>query len=364
MAKLDAFLKLGRQEGCSDVHLAPGQPPLLRLYGRLTPVQFRPLGRDEIRTLLVEILDETRRARFDAGDDIDFTYASPDLGRYRVNVFHKIGGSGATFRVIPNGVPTLESLRLPPAVGRLAFERKGLVLVTGAAGTGKSTTLAAMIGELNRQRKLNIITLEDPIEYLHESARSQVIQREVGEHLQSFAAGLRAALREDPDVIMVGEMRDLETISLALMAAETGHLVLGTLHTTSSTKTLDRIVDVVSAQQKAQTAVLLSQHLRGVVSQRLLRTPDGNGRRAVVEILVNTPAIASLIQNRKNFLIADQLQTGREKGMQLMDQALREALTQGEVDPNEAYLCAEDKKQFRRYVTDSAVLPRVSMAGP
>lgn len=363
MPKLDAFLQLGRKEGCSDVHVAPGHPPLLRLYGRLNPVRFRTLEDTEIRTLISEITSPEQEQALAEYRDVDFTYASDDHGRYRVHIFHKIGGLAATFRVIPDRVPSLESLRLPPAIAQLAAERDGLVLVTGAAGTGKTTTLAAMIDHINRQRKVNIITLEDPIEYLHASRLSQVIQRGVGEHLTSFADGLRAALREDPDVIMVGEMRDLETISLALTAAETGHLVFGTLHTTSAVKTLDRVVDAVPAEQKAQTAVLLSQHLRGVVSQRLLRTSDGNGRRAVCEILLNTPAIASLIQNRKNFLIADQLQIGRQLGMQLMDQGLRAALATGEIDPNEAYLCAEDKKAFRRHVTDTSILPRMSVVG-
>ncbi len=363
MPKVDAFLQLGRKEGCSDVHIAPGQPPLLRLYGRLNPVRFRSLEDNEIRMLISEIITPEQAKSLEAFRDIDFTYASKTHGRYRVHIFHKIGGLAGTFRVIPDRVPSLDDLNLPPAITRLANERDGLVLVTGAAGTGKTTTLAAMIDHINRERKLNIITLEDPIEYLHVSRQSQVIQRGVGEHLTSFADGLRAALREDPDVIMVGEMRDLVTISLALTAAETGHLVFGTLHTTSAVKTLDRVVDAVPSEQKAQTAVLLSQHLRGVVSQRLLRTNDGNGRRAVCEILLNTPAIASLIQNRKNFLIADQLQTGRQLGMQLMDQALRAALTTGEVDPNEAYLCAEDKKTFRRFVTDTSILPRMSVVG-
>ena len=363
MPKLDAFLKLGRKDGCSDVHIAPGQPPMLRLHGRLVAVRFRSLERDEVRDMILEIVDPTLHGAVDRCEDLDFTYSSRKLGRFRVNVFYKIGGIGATLRIIPESVPTLEQLRLPPVIEELALERQGLILVTGAAGTGKSTTLAAMIGALNRSRKLNIITLEDPIEYLHPSDQSQVVQREVGVHLPSFADGLRAALREDPDVIMVGELRDLETISLALMAAETGHLVLGTLHTTSAIKTLDRVVDAVPTQQKAQTAVLLSQHLRGVVSQRLLRTADGTGRRAVVEILLNTPAIASLIQNRKHFLIADQLQTGKERGMQLMDQALRQALNDGEIDPNEAFLYAEDKRQFRRFVTDTTILPQTGVGG-
>ena len=363
MARIDAFLKRGRAEGCSDIHIAPGRPPIFRLHGRLVAVAYRDLDAKEVEKLLTEIITDEQHRTFESGDDLDFTYSAEGIGRYRVNLFKKLGGLGATFRVIGNRVPSLEELLLPEVIENLAANHQGLVLVTGAAGTGKSTTLAAMVDFLNKTRKINIITLEDPIEYLHGPGRSQIVQREVGEHVNSFADGLRAALREDPDVILVGEMRDRETISLALEAAETGHLVLGTLHTASAVKTLDRVIDAMPAQQKSQTAMILAHHLRGVVSQRLLRTPDGNGRRAVVEILVNTPAIASLVQHRKHFLIADQLQTGKEHGMQLMDQALKRAVEEGHVDPNEAYLLAEDKKPLRRYVTDTDILPQVSMVG-
>ncbi len=363
MPRIDAFLKRGRGEGCSDIHIAAGRPPIFRLHGKLVAVAFRDLGREEVDELIFETMNEALRADFEAGKDIDFTYTSEAIGRYRVNVFRKLSGTGATFRIIGNHVPALESLGLPDAVESLAAQKQGLVLVTGAAGTGKSTTLAAMVAYLNHTKKINIITLEDPIEYLHEASLSQIVQREIGTHVASFAAGLRAALREDPDVILVGEMRDRETIGLALEAAETGHLVFGTLHTASAVKTLDRVVDAMPARQKTQTAMILSHHLRGVISQRLLPTVDGNRRVAVAEILVNTPAIASLIQHRKHFQIPDQLQTGMEQGMQLMDQALKKAVTSGQVDPNEAYLIADDKKVFRRYVTNAEILPQVSVVG-
>ena len=363
MPRIDAFLKRGRGEGCSDVHIAAGRPPIFRLHGRLVAVAFRDLTADEVTQLLDEIMTAEQRAALATGNDLDFTYVGEGIGRYRVNVFRKLTGMGAVFRIIGDTVPNLDRLDLPPAVARLALEKQGLVLVTGSAGTGKSTTLAAMVDHLNRQKKINIITLEDPIEYLHGPGRAQIVQREVGTHVDSFADGLRAALREDPDVILVGEMRDRETIGLALEAAETGHLVFGTLHTASAVKTLDRVIDAMPARQKAQVAMILSQHLRGVISQVLLPTVDGSARHAVAEILVNTPAIGALIQHRKHFQIPDQLQTGKEQGMQLMDQALLAAVTAGRVDPNEAYLIADDKKLLRRYVTDAEILPQVSVVG-
>jgi twitching motility protein PilT len=363
MTRLDAFLQLGREQGCSDIHLAVGLPPLLRMYGELTPVTYRSLGPEELQGLLDEILNDNQRADFASGKDLDFSYTSEGAGRFRVNLFRKLGGVGATFRVIPSQIPSLESLGLPPAVTSLTQHNQGLVLVTGAAGTGKSTTLAAMIDHLNRTRRLNIITLEDPIEFVHASQMSLVVQREVGTHVGSFAEGVRAALREDPDIILVGEMRDTETITLAMIAAETGHLVLGTLHTTSATKTLDRILDALPAEQRAQGTVFLAQGLRGIVSQALVRTADGRGRRAVAEILVMTPAIANLIASGKIFQIPSALQTGKDLGMQLMDRALLDALNKKEIDPDDAYRCAVDKRSFQRFVTDPNLLPRVSMVG-
>jgi twitching motility protein PilT len=252
---------------------------------------------------------------------------------------------------------------LPPIVQTLAQHKQGLVLVTGATGTGKSTTLAALIDQINKSTRLNIITLEDPIEFIHPSKQSQVIQREVGTHVRSFFDGLRAALREDPDVILVGEMRDPETISMAMLAAETGHLVLGTLHTTSATKSLDRVLDALPAEQREQGKIFLARNLHAVVTQVLVKSPDGRGRKAVVEIMLNTHAIANLILSDKTFQIPSQIQTGRDKGMQLMDQALMDALQRKEIDPNDAYLYALDKKLFQRHVTDAALVPKFSLAG-
>jgi twitching motility protein PilT len=362
MARIDAFLKLGREQGCTDIHFAVGMPPLLRSLGELIPIKYRELSKQELETLIQEIIAPEQKSCFDAGKDVDFAYQSSDCGRFRVSLFHKISGLGAAFRLINEEIPSLDALGMPPAVAKFIEAHQGLVLVTGATGTGKSTTLASMLDLLNRTRRLNIITLEDPIEHIHKSQKSLVVQREVGSHVDSFENGLRAALREDPDVILVGELRDPETILMAMTAAETGHLVLGTLHTTSATKTLDRILDATPTGQKAQVSNFLAQHLRGVVSQKLVKTIDGRGRKAMVEIFINTPAIANLINNGKIFQIPSILQTGRDKGMQLMDQALLEAVENKEIAPDDAYLHAEDKKLFQRFVTDTELLPQMDLS--
>jgi twitching motility protein PilT len=363
VARLDAFLQLGRAQGCSDIHLAIGVPPMLRLYGELLPVKYRDLDAEELTGLVREILTDSQWATFMAGHDLDFSYTQADVGRFRVNLFRKMQGLGATFRVIPAHIPTLDTLGLPPIVEELAHTHQGLVLVTGATGTGKSTTLAAMLHHLNSTRKYNIITLEDPIEYVHTSAMSLVVQREVGTHVGTFAEGLRAALREDPDVILVGELRDAETVAMALMAAETGHLVLSTMHTTSATKTLERIIDAIPAEQKAQVTTGLAQMLRGVISQTLVKTAERRGRKAIVETLVMTPAIAHLLSTDKIYQIPMKLETGRAQGMQLLDQALLEAVQRKQIDPDDAYLHAQDKKPFQRFVTDPHLLPKISLVG-
>lgn len=361
MARIDAFLKLGREQGCSDIHLAVGMPPLIRLQGDLMPIKYRNLSREELEDLVKEIMTKEQYSDFNRGRDIDFSYDSVD-GRYRANLYRKISGPGATFRVISPTIPSLKDLNLPPVVENMLHAHQGLILVTGATGTGKTTTLAAMIDWLNENRRYNIITLEDPIEFIHDSKQSLVVQRSVGTHVASFSDGLHAALREDPDVILVGELRDPETITMAMEAAETGHLVLGTLHTTSATKTLDRIIDALPGEQKALAATFLGQHLKGVISQKLLRSADGRSRKAILEILVNTPGIANLILNNKIFQIPANLQTGREQGMQLMDQALLEAIQNKEIDPDDAYVHAVDKKQFQRFVTDAELLPQINLA--
>jgi twitching motility protein PilT len=357
MARIDAFLKLGVAQGCSDLHLAVGVPPMLRLHGDLVPIKFRDLGDSELESYITEILTQSQTKVLREGNDIDFSYVSGDGGRFRVNVFRKETGIGAAFRTIPTQMPSMEQLKLPPIIRKLCDYHQGMILVTGATGTGKSTTLASMIDYLNTNRAANIISLEDPIEFVHRSKSSQVIQRELGTHLPTFAEGVRAAMREDPDVILVGEMRDAETISMAMTAAETGHLVLGTLHTTSATKTIDRIVDALPTEEREQTKSFLASSLIAVVTQILLKTADGRGRRGLQEIMVVTKAIGKLIMTDQSHQIPSQLQMGKEYGMQLMDQALLAAIQAKEVDPDQAYTYATDKKLFSRYVTDMSGIP-------
>ena len=363
MARIDAFLKLGTQQGCSDVHLAVGVPPMLRMHGDLMPIKFRELRGAELESYITEILTHAQSQQFAKGGDLDFSYVSTEGGRFRVNVYRKDTGVGATFRAIPAEVPTLEKLALPPIVAKLCDFHQGMVLVTGSTGTGKSTTLAAMIDHLNQTRRLNIISLEDPIEFVHPSKNSQVIQRELGTHIPSFAEGVRAAMREDPDVILVGELRDAETISMAMTAAETGHLVLGTLHTTSAVKTIDRVIDALPVEEREQTKSFLAQSLLAVVTQVLVKTADGHGRKAVCEVLMMTKAIAKLIQTEQTHQIPTQLQMGRDLGMQLLDQALLAAITARSVDPDDAYTYAIEKRAFQKYVTDTSMLPKVDLTG-
>ena len=357
------MLQRGHEPGCSDIHFAVGVPPLLRLHGDLVPVEYHDLDNDELSELLRGMLTEAQWETFARGTDLDFSYDSEGLGRFRVNIFRTTSGIGAAFRVIPTQVPTLKSLGLPPVITHMTEVHTGCVLVTGATGMGKSTTLAAMLEHLNTTQPYNIITLEDPIEFIHTSKRSLIVQREVGTHMGSFAEGLRAALREDPDVILVGELRDADTIAMALMAAETGHLVLGTLHTSSATKTLERLIDATPSEQQAQVTTTLVQTLRGVISQTLVKTAGRRGRKAVVEVLVMTPAIGNLLTSGKIFQIPMQLETGRNLGMQLLDQALLEAVQKKELDPDDAYLRAQDKKLLQRFVTDPGLLPKISLVG-
>ena len=363
MARIDAFLKLGTQQGCSDVHLAVGVPPMLRMHGDLMPIKFRDLRDTELESYITEILTRSQSELFNKGHDLDFSYVSAEGGRFRVNVFRKETGIGATFRSIPATVPTLEKLALPPIVTKLCDFHQGMVLVTGSTGTGKSTTLAAMIHHLNCTRRLNIISLEDPIEFVHPSMQSQVIQRELNTHIPTFAEGVRAAMREDPDVILVGELRDAETISMAMTAAETGHLVLGTLHTTGAVKTIDRIIDALPVEQREQTKSFLAQSLLAVVTQVLVKTADGHGRKAICEVLMMTKAIAKLIQTEQTHQIPSQLQMGRDQGMQLLDQALLAAINQRTVDPDDAYNYASEKRAFQKFVTDTSMLPKLDITG-
>ncbi len=362
MARIDAFLKLGTDQGCSDIHFAVAVPPLLRMHGDLMPIKFRELSQAELEGYIAEITSKGQQDELRRGHDVDFSYVSSNGGRFRVNVFRKDTGVGATFRAIPTEIPSIEQLALPPIVRKLCDQHQGMILVTGSTGTGKSTTLAAMIDHLNQTRRLNIISLEDPIEFVHKSKQSQVIQRELNTHLPSFSEGVRAAMREDPDVILVGELRDAETIRWAMTAAETGHLVLGTLHTTGAVKTIDRVIDALPADEREQTKSFLCQSLIAVITQVLVKTADLRGRKAVCEIMTMTRAIAKLIMTDQTHQIPTQLQMGRDLGMQMMDQALQTALQAKEIDPDHAYVYANDKRAFSRYVTDTSILPKFDTA--
>jgi twitching motility protein PilT len=359
VARIDAFLKLGTQQGCSDIHLAVGVPPMVRQHGDLEAIKFRDLRDTELEGYITEILTPNQSDHFRRGNDLDFSYVSAEGGRFRVNVFRKDTGLGATFRAIPSDIPSLSKLGLPPIVTKLCDYHQGMILVTGSTGTGKSTTLAAMIDLLNQSRRLNIISLEDPIEFVHRSKSSQIIQRELGTHIPSFAEGVRAAMREDPDVILVGELRDAETIRMAMTAAETGHLVLGTLHTTSAVKTIDRLIDALPAEEREQTKSFLSQSLLAVITQILVRSAEGRSRRAIVEVMVMTKAIAKLVTTDQTHQIPTQLQMGRDFGMQLFDQALQHALNAREIDPDDAYAYASDKRMFQKFATDTGLMPRL-----
>ena len=346
MAKIDKLFQILQQQGGSDLHLSPGNPPLIRVSGQLRPALEQVLSNAQYRSLLYEIMNEEQRNEFEARSDLDFAYEVEALkARFRANIFMGRLGISAVFRIIPAEILTVEQLGLPQSVLDLTEYKKGLILVTGPTGSGKSTTLAAMIDHINRTRSEHILTVEDPIEFVHQGHKSLINQREVGIHTQSFASALKAALREDPDIILVGEMRDLETIELAITAAETGHLVFGTLHTSSAAKTVDRLVNVFPTTQQEQIRTMLAESLRGVVAQQLLRTVDGK-RCAALEILKVNAAAANLIREGKTFQIPSILQTGRKDGMQLMDQALQELLNSKRISAEEACRYAVNKSQF------------------
>lgn len=316
------LLLFGKKENASDVHISSGEPPMIRIHGEMRKLDAPPLPREEVHNMLYGILNDQQRKSFEEFHELDFAIALTEAGRFRINAFLQSRGESIVFRTIPTIIPSLEQLNMPKIVSDLTKKEKGLVLVTGPTGCGKSTTLAAMIDLINREEKCHILTVEDPIEFVHQSKNSLVNQRELGSHTHSFANALRSALREDPDVILVGEMRDLETISLALTAAETGHLVFGTLHTSSAPKTVDRIIDVFPAEQQEQVRAMFSESLQAVVTQMLLKRKDGKGRVAALEIMIGTPAVKNLVRENKIAQIPSSLQTGRQFGMQTMDQAL------------------------------------------
>jgi twitching motility protein PilT len=364
MARIDAFLRLGREQGCSDIHFTVGLPPLVRQDGELTPLHYRELPSEEIWTLLTEILEPAQQQEFERLGSVDLSYAPEELGRFRINACRELRGLAAFCRVVPDKIPCLKELGLPVVVASFAELNSGLVLVTGGTGTGKTTTLAAIINEINQTRKLTIFTLEDPIEFLHESAESVVIQRELGTHVGSFSEGLRSALRQDPDVILVGELRDVETISAAIEASETGHLVLGTLHSRGASQTIHRLVDAFPTESQGQIRHTLADNLRAVVSQELVRLADGRGRRAVAEILIVTPAAAQLIREGKTHQLPSTMVAGRRHGMRMMDQELLYLVEAGEIDPNDAFLKATDRRELIFHVTSPELLRLVAGGTP
>jgi len=346
MAKIDAFFNLMHEQGASDLHLVAGQQPVIRIGGEMERVKYNVLENDELKVMLYEIAPEHKIKQFEETGDMDFAYEISGLARYRANFFQQQNGVAAVFREIPSKILTIEQLGLPLIVAKLASLPRGLVLVTGPTGSGKSTTLAAIIDEANRTRKDHIITVEDPIEFVHESQGCIVNHREVGLHTKSFAAALRGALREDPDIILVGEMRDLETISLAIEAASTGHLVFGTLHTSSAAKTVDRVIEVFPANEQAQIQSTLADGLRAVLSQTLFKRIDKEGRCAALEILIANPAVRNLIREGKTFQIPSMIQTGKKFGMQLLDDSIMELVNRGWVSVNDAYNKCNDKAKF------------------
>ena len=346
MAQIDAFFKLMHEQGASDLHLISGQQPILRIRGELERVKYKVMENDGLKAMLYEIAPENKVKTFEETGDVDFAYEIPGLARYRANFFEQKYGVGAVFREIPSDILTCEQLGLPPVVKRLATLPRGLVLVTGPTGSGKSTTLAAIVHEANTTRREHILTVEDPIEFVHKSDKAVVNHREVGIHTKSFTAALRGALREDPDIILVGEMRDLETISLAIEAASTGHLVFGTLHTSSAAKTVDRVIEVFPVSQQEQIRNTLSDGLRAVVAQTLFKRRDKIGRVAALEIMIANPAVRNLIREGKTFQIPSMLQTGKKYGMQTLDDAIMNLLKKKIISADDAYTKANEKQLF------------------
>ncbi len=350
MAKIDAFFKLMHEQGASDLHLVSGLKPALRIRGDIERINYDVLDEDGLRSMLYEITPEEKAKVFEETGDVDFGYEIQGLARYRVNFYMHRSGVGAVFREIPSTILTTDQLGLPKVIAKLASLPRGLCLVTGPTGSGKSTTLAAIIDEANRTRKDNIITVEDPIEFVHEPKLCTISHREVGVHTKSFSAALRGALREDPDIILVGEMRDLETTALAIEAASTGHLVFGTVHTSSAAKTVDRIIEIFPSERQEQIRSTLSDGIRAVVSQVLFKRVDKPGRCVAPEILIATPAVRNLIREAKTHQLPSAMQTGKKYGMQLLDDAIMNLYQKGWIAAEEAYNKANDKAQFRSFL--------------
>ncbi len=351
LTHVDQYLSLGQQAGVSDIHLGVNAPPLWRWQGILQPIwpDAPRLTAPETAALAESFLPENQKTQLAERGDADFAYAT-EFGRFRTSVVRQRLGTDLVFRIINTKVRTMDELGLPEHLKLLTRYQNGLILVTGSVGSGKSTTLAALVEQVNIERREHIITLEDPIEYIFEPKGCHITQREVHTHTRSFSAALRGALREDPDVIMIGEMRDLETISLAITASETGHLVLGTLHTGNASRTLDRLLDVFPVDQQEQIRIMVSESLRGIISQQLVPNKDGTGRALALETLTNTPAVANVIREAKTYMLPGIIQTGKKQGMQLMDDALIDLYGRGIISGDEAYARAEQKQMMRQHV--------------
>jgi twitching motility protein PilT len=347
---LNQLLSYSIDSGASDLHLSVGSIPMVRINGTMKPLNLDVLHQDDIEKMLPEVMDKDQMAIFKEQKEIDFSAKLEGKGRFRVNFFNQINGLAAVFRTIPDTIKSCDELGIPPFMQDLAMIDRGLVLLTGPTGSGKSTTLAAMVDHINRNKACHIITIEDPVEYYHHTKESLINQRELGASTHSFSNALRAALREDPDVILVGEMRDLETISLALTAAETGHLVLSTLHTSSAVKSIDRIIDIYPSGQKDQIRSMLSESLEAVISQKLLPTKDGKGRVPACEVMISSTAIRNLIREDRVFQITSVIQSGGVEGMQTLDQDLQRLVTQGKIERKVAMDIADNPKLFKQNV--------------
>jgi twitching motility protein PilT len=358
MLPIDRLLSIVVSQGGSDLHVAEGQVPKMRRHGELMRIGDKVVSQDQTIEMLSAMAGQERWKSFRDCGDLDFAYEMPDSSRFRCNFLKQANGYGAVFRLIPRQIATLDQLGVPPVVEAFGHLRAGLVLVTGPTGSGKSTTLAALIDHINGNVARHIVTIEEPIEFVHQGKRSIITQREVGADSRSFADALKAALRQDADIVLVGEMRDLETISLALTAAETGLLVLGTLHTNNARKTVDRMVDVFPASQQAQVRMMLASSLRAVIAQLLLKRRDGSGRLPVHEILTANSAVSAIIREGATQKLQDVIVAGKNEGMQLMDDAIFGALQRGLVSPREAFMKAIDKKRFQQFLEEGDVSMR------
>ena len=343
---ISELLAFSVRNQASDLHLSAGMPPMIRVHGEVKKINLPAMEHDEVQEMLHSIMSDDLKKNYASHLEVDFSFEIPNLARFRVNAFHQQRGAAAVLRTIPSKVLTLQDLNAPTLFGDLALRPRGLILVTGPTGSGKSTTLAAMVNHVNEHDYAHILTVEDPIEFLHQSKKSLINQRELSVHTHSFAAALRSALREDPDVILVGELRDLETIRLALTAAETGHLVFGTLHTVSAAKTIDRIIDVFPGDEKEMVRAMLSESLQAVISQILLKTADGKGRIAAHEIMLGTPAIRNLIREAKVAQMYSAIQTGTGMGMQTMDACLMDLVKTNKININTARSVAKVPENF------------------